>query len=163
MTPAIKSNRGKQITVEIPRVGATVSGLTSFPLEFIAGAMDILDIVILHKILPPPVLLFLGVYEIPTQPGKYIALPRAPGIKPKLKFPIQYVDIGAVYDIGVQFIRCLVSSTLSFIEKEARKQGDAQASNGVFQRKGHGKLTSNQLTSNQFGANIRASQQYQCL
>lgn len=143
--------------MKTPKAKVMTPDLTRLPLEFIGGAIGILNTIITEKTLPPPALLYLGVFEIPAQPGEYIALPWSPpGIDPKLRFPIQRVNISTARDIGGRLISSIVSEALGFIEVKSRKQWAKQTVNEVFQdRSRDGKLT-----TDQFSANLRVSHQY---
>lgn len=130
--------------------------LTRLPLGFIGGAISILKTMITEKTLPPPALLYLRIFETQTQPRKYFALPGSTGIDdPKLKFPIQYININTVCES--QLIPNKISAALSFITEISQKQWKTQTINDVFQsRRYYGKLT-----SAQFSANLKVSREYQ--
>lgn len=131
--------------------------LTRLPLGFIGGAISILKTIIIEKILPPPALLYLGIFETQTQPREYFALPKSTDINSKLKFPIQYVNINTVCACESRLIFNTISAALSFITDISQKQWKTQTRNGVFQgRRYYGKLT-----SAQFSANLKVSREHQ--
>lgn len=133
------------------------SDLISLPLNFIAGALSILYTIVITKTIPLPALLFLGVYEIPTQPGEYIILPWPTYIykTPEQKFHTQSGNIKIICEVGSRLIRSLISTALGFVEAKSRKLLDIQTKNGCFQQRSD----DGKLTSAQFSVNIRVSRQ----
>lgn len=143
------------MTTQTPNVKAIAPGLTKLPLGFIGGAISILKTIITEKTLPPPALLYLGIFETQTHPGEYIALPRSTGIDPKLKFPIQYVNVNTVCESRLIFNA--ISAALSFITEISQKQRKTQTINDVFQGRGD----DGKLTSAKFSANLQVSREHQ--
>lgn len=143
--------------MQTPGVGAVTPDLTRLPLESIGRAIGILKKITVEKTPPYSALLYLGIFEIPTQPGNYIALPRSTGIEPKLGFPIQHLNINTVCDMGGQLVLNTVSTTLDFIAEIFRKQWKTQTTNDIFQ----GRSCDGKWTGSQFSANLRVSRQHQ--
>lgn len=142
--------------MQTPGVKVMTPDLTRLPLQSIGRAIDILKKIIMEKTPPLSALLYLGIFEIPTQPGDYIALSRSTGIEPKLGFPIQYLNINTVCDAGGQLVLNTVSTTLNFITEISRKQWKTQTINDVFQGRGR----DGKWTGSQFSANLRVSRQH---
>lgn len=151
------TNWGEQITMNTLHMRNTTSDLISLPLDFIAGALSILYTIVITKTVPPPALLFLGIYEIPTQPGEYIILPWPTYTykTPEQKFHTQSGSIKIVCEVGSRLIHSLISTALGFVEAKSHKLLDIQAKNGRFQQKSD----DGKLTSAQFSVNIRVSRQ----
>lgn len=140
-------------------MGNMTPDLISLPLDFIAGALNILYTIIFTKSIPFSTLLFLGAYEIPTRPGEYIILPWPTYIckTPERRFQTQNVGVKTICDVGGRLIRGLISTALDFVEAKSRNQLDIQTKNGHFQHKSD----DGKLTSAQFSANVQVSRKYQ--